>query len=54
MSLAKPTTETRTNTTPSPVRFQLGRLFMTPGAIEALEDAGQSPQESLRVISLST
>jgi len=43
--LAKPTTETHTNTTPSPVRFQLGQLFMTPGAIEALEDAGQSPQE---------
>jgi hypothetical protein len=38
-------TTARANTTPSPVRFQLGRLFMTPGAIEALEDAGQSPQE---------
>ena len=32
-------------TTPAPVRFQLGQLFMTPGAIEALEEAGQSPQE---------
>jgi hypothetical protein len=32
-------------TTPAPVRFQLGQLYMTPGAIEALEDAGQSPQE---------
>jgi hypothetical protein len=42
---AKPTTETHNNTTPSPVRFQLGQMFMTPGAIEALEDAGQSPQE---------
>jgi hypothetical protein len=42
---ANPTIETNANTTPSPVRFQLGRLFMTPGAIEALEDAGQSPDE---------
>ena len=42
---AKATTETNANTTPSPVRFQLGRLFMTPGAIEALEDAGQSAQD---------
>lgn len=38
-------TATTANTTPSPVRFQLGRLFMTPGAIEALEEAGQSLQE---------
>jgi hypothetical protein len=39
------TTAATPDTTPSPVRFQLGRLFMTPGAIEALEEAGQSPQE---------
>jgi hypothetical protein len=32
-------------TTPSLIRFQLGHLFMTPGAIEALEEAGQLPQE---------
>ena len=43
--LEKVTTTTNANTTPSPVRFPLGRLFMTPGAIEALEEAGQSPQE---------
>lgn len=39
------TTTAKADTTPSPVRFQLGRVFMTPGAIEALEDAGQLPQE---------
>jgi hypothetical protein len=33
------------DTTPAPVRFPLGSLFMTPGAIEALEEAAQSPQE---------
>ena len=32
-------------TTQSAARFPLGRMFLTPGAIEALEDAGQSPQE---------
>lgn len=26
-------------------RFPLGRLFLTPGAIEALEESGQTPQE---------
>jgi hypothetical protein len=26
-------------------RFSLGRLFMTPGAIEAIEAAGQGPEE---------
>jgi hypothetical protein len=36
-------TEETANTTL--VRFQLGQLFMTPGAIDALEEAGQSPQE---------
>ncbi len=39
------TTAATAKTTPAPVRFPLGRLFMTPGAIEALEDAGQSPEE---------
>ena len=38
-------TTTHSDTKPALVRFPLGRLFMTPGAIEALEDAGQSPQE---------
>ena len=38
------TTETRETTQSNP-RFALGRLFITPGAIEALEEAGQSPQE---------
>ena len=36
---------TNTHTTTAAVRFPLGRLFMTPGAIEALENAGQSAQE---------
>jgi hypothetical protein len=31
----------------SAMRFSLGRLFMTPGAIQALEESGQSPQEFL-------
>lgn len=31
--------------TQSAMRFSLGRLFMTPGAIEALKEAGQSAQE---------
>lgn len=39
------TTTTTNATTPSPVRFALGRLFMTPGAIEVLSESGQSPQE---------
>jgi hypothetical protein len=38
-------TSNETSTTLSPVRFQLGRLFMTPGAIAALEESSQSPQE---------
>jgi hypothetical protein len=29
-------------------RFPLGRLFLTPGAIEALEASGQQPFEFLR------
>ena len=31
----------------SAVRFQLGSLFITPGASEAIEEANQSPQEFL-------
>jgi hypothetical protein len=42
---AKPNIATTANTTPASVRFPLGRLFITPGASEALEDAGQSAQE---------
>jgi hypothetical protein len=45
--LEKVTTTKENNTTPSAVRFSLGRLFMTPGAIEAVEEAGQSAQEFL-------
>ena len=32
-------------TTPQPVRFQLGRLFITSGAAEVLSDAGQLASE---------
>lgn len=39
------TTTATAETTPALIRFELGRLYLTPGAIEALEDAGQSPQE---------
>lgn len=42
---AKVTTSDETNTTPSLVRFPLGRLFLTHGAVEALEESGQSAQE---------
>jgi hypothetical protein len=38
-------TRAATDTTLSPARFTLGRLFLTQGAIEALEDARQSPEE---------
>jgi hypothetical protein len=38
-------TETDTNSTPSPARFPLGRFFLTQGAIEALEEGSQSPQD---------
>ena len=31
--------------TKSGARFPLGRVFLTPGAIEALEEAGQTPVE---------
>jgi hypothetical protein len=42
---ANTTTTSDTRTTPSPVRFQLGRLFITAGAADALSEAGQSAQE---------
>ncbi len=38
-------TTATTETTPNPARFPLGRMFLTPGAIEALAEAGQLPQE---------
>jgi hypothetical protein len=38
-------TSSKAETTAGAARFPLGRLFLTPGAIEALEEAGQSPQE---------
>jgi hypothetical protein len=41
-------TETNANSTPSPVRFQLGRIYLTPGAIEALEDASHPPQDFIK------
>jgi hypothetical protein len=43
--LNKVITANDANTTPSQVRFQLGRLLITSGASEALDEAGQSPQE---------
>lgn len=43
--LENTTTANDPNTTPSLVRFPLGQLFLTQGAIEALDDASQSPQE---------
>jgi hypothetical protein len=42
---AKVTTAHEANTTPSLVRFSLGRLFITQGASEALEESRQSAQE---------
>jgi hypothetical protein len=42
---ANTTTATEARTTPSPVRFHLGRIYATPGAIDALEGAAQSAQE---------
>lgn len=43
--LSKVNTENNARTTPSPVRFQLGRIFITPGAIDALDDSGESAQD---------
>lgn len=39
------TTAGAETTTQSTVRFPLGGMVATPGALEALEEAGQSPQE---------
>lgn len=39
------TTTNTDGTTAGATRFPLGRLFLTPGAIEALEEASQSPQD---------
>jgi hypothetical protein len=41
----KLTTADATETTPVLVRFPLGRVFLTPGAIEVLAEAGQSAQD---------
>lgn len=38
------TTPTDTNSTLSALRFELGRLYITPGAIDALEESGESAQ----------
>jgi hypothetical protein len=37
-------TENETRTTPAPIRFQLGGIFATSGAIDALEESGESAQ----------
>ena len=39
------TTANRTETTPALMRFLLGRVFLTPGAIGVLAEARQSAQE---------
>src|SRR5215208_1762094 len=41
------TTSAKSETTAGAVRFPLGRLFLTPGAIEALEESGHEPFEFL-------
>ena len=41
------TTTSATATTQSTTRFSLGRVLTTPGATEALEEAGQLPDEFL-------
>lgn len=43
--LANSNTSAKTETTAGAARFPLGRLYLTQGAIEALEDAGQSAQD---------
>jgi hypothetical protein len=40
-------TSARAETTAGVARFALGRLFLTPGAIEALGESGQEPFEFL-------
>jgi hypothetical protein len=41
---AQTNTAANANSTPSPVQFQLGSIFATPGAIDALEASGESAQ----------
>jgi hypothetical protein len=41
-------TPAKAETTAGAAHFPLGRLFLTPGVIEALEEAGQEPFEFLR------
>ena len=36
------------NETPRPPRFLLGQICATPGAIEAMQEAGQAPLELLQ------
>jgi hypothetical protein len=45
MSATNLNTAATANSTPSLIRFPLGQLFLTNGAIEALEESQQSPQE---------
>jgi hypothetical protein len=45
---ANHSTSTKAETTSGASRFPLGLLFLTPGAIEALEESGQKPLEFLR------
>jgi hypothetical protein len=45
MSATNISTADTATATESKAHFPLGRLFLTQGAIEALEEAGQSPQE---------
>ena len=40
-------TPAKAETTAGAARFSLGRLFLTPGAIEALEESGQQPIDFL-------
>ncbi len=38
-------TSTDTNSKPQPIRFQLGSIYATPGALDAISEAGQHAQE---------
>ena len=42
MSATKFITETNANSTLSPIHFQLGQIYITPGAQDALEESGES------------
>ncbi len=37
-------TAAKENSTPSALSFSLGRIYLTPGAIDALEESGESAQ----------